>query len=80
MRLLVKVDGVDAMIVGYTAVEGRVNAIVVMNGALSAIDLELIQLDNVPKRLRKVTKRRMRMSGADRVAHRARVVTGDKLQ
>jgi hypothetical protein len=59
LRLLVKVDGVDAMIVGYVAVEARVHAIVVMNGALSAIDLELISFHDrsLPKSLQKRIRR-----------------------
>src|SRR5262249_14991599 len=82
MRLLVKVDGVDAMIVGYVSVEGRVNAVLVMNGALSAIDLELIQLPSVPKQLRKKTKHKARAAArvSNGLATRARVVMGDKLQ
>ena len=82
MRLLVKVGGVDAMIVGYVAVEERVNAVVVMNGALSAVGLDQIQLENLPKPLRKKVKRRAKSAArvSEGLAVRAKNVMGTHLQ
>lgn len=54
MLLAVRVQGLNAAIVGY-APDGRgaVKAIVVMDGMLHAVALDQLELLNLPKKLRK---------------------------
>lgn len=60
MRLLVTVDGADALIVGYVVVQNKVHAVVVTNGAICAVELAKIELGRLPKQLRAKVKRKAR--------------------
>jgi hypothetical protein len=71
MRLLVTINGVDAMIVGYVSVDHVVNAVVVMNGTLCAVELEAVRLGRLPKPLRAKVKRRARKIAATEHAAQA---------
>lgn len=60
MRLLAKVYGVDAMIIGYVAIERRVHAIVIMLGAATPVPLEDLKFENLPKPLRAKRRKQIR--------------------
>lgn len=60
MRLLVTVDGHDAMIVGYVVVANKVNAVIIIQGKLSACELSKVELGRLPKPLRAKVKKRAR--------------------
>ena len=61
MRLLVKVSGIDAMIIGYCPSEGGGPlAIVVVDGGLQAVPLSEIELLRLPKPLRRSRRRTLR--------------------
>ena len=59
MRLFVKVNNQDTVIVGYgPGIAGQPKAIVILDGALHAVELKDVELQRLPKPLRRKHRRR----------------------